>query len=141
DGLSNEAVLSAPRRHLVCFRDTVPSGVPSGVQLPADAREGADFRVHVGPKPESGKVWAVAGLAEREGVSEASFEASLNGRALGAAENVADLHGFGGGTVRAIQFPCPLDAVKEGYNTLSLRQVGESAAQQIVWAEIRIDPK
>ncbi|MFH1920757.1 MAG: hypothetical protein ABIP48_12815, partial [Planctomycetota bacterium] len=28
EGLSNEAVLSAPRRHLVCFRDTVPSGVP-----------------------------------------------------------------------------------------------------------------
>ena len=141
DGLSRQAVLSALRRHPVCFRDTVPSDFPNGVQLPADAREGGSFRVHVGPKPASGKVWAVVGLAERDGVSEASLEASLNGQALGAAENVADVGGFGGGTVRAIQFPCPLDAVKEGYNGLSLRQVDGATAQQIVWAEIRIDPK
>ena len=140
DGLSRQAVQSAPRRHPLCYRDTVPPGFPSGVQLPANARDGRDFRVHVGPKPESGKVWAIAGLAQRDGVAGASFEASLNGRVLGAAENVTNLQGFGGGTVRAVRFPCPLDAVKDGYNTLYVRQVDGSVAQQLVWIEIRMEP-
>ncbi len=141
DGLSRRAVLCAPRRHPVCYRDTVPSGFPNGAQLPADARKGKSFRVHIGPKPESGKVWAIAGLSRRDGVREANFEGSLNGRALGAAENVTNLQGFGGGTVRAVRFPCPLDAVKDGYNRLSIRQVDGSAAQQIVWVEMRLDPR
>jgi hypothetical protein len=140
EGLSREVVESAPRRHPVCYRDTVPSGFPSGVQLPADARAGKGFRIHVGAKPESGKVWAMAGLARRDGVAEASFEASLNGRALAAAEDVANLQGFGGGTVRAVRFACPLDAVKDGYSVLRIGQVDGSAAQQIVWVEIRTEP-
>jgi hypothetical protein len=140
EGLSREAVLNALRRHPVCYRDTVPSGFPSDVQLPADARAGASFRIHVGPKPEPGKVWAIAGLAKRDGVAEAGFEASLNGRLLAAAEDAADLHGFGGGTVRAVRFACPLDAVKDGHNVLRIGQVDGSAAQQIVWVEIRMEP-
>ena len=140
EGLSREAVQGAPRRHPVCYRDTVPSGFPSGVQLPADARAGKSFRIHVGAKPESGKVWAVAGLARREGVAEASFEASLNGRLLAVAEDAAGLQGFGGGTVRAVRFACPLDALQDGYNVLRIGQVDGSAAQQIVWVEIRTEP-
>ena len=140
DGLSRQAVLSAPRRHPVCYRDTVPSGFPNGIQLPAEARNGRDFCVYVGPKPKSGKVWAIAGLAKRDGVAEAQFEAWLNDRALSAAENVVNWQGFGGGTVRAIRFPCPLDAVKDGYNKLHIGQIGDSTAQQIVWVEIRVEP-
>jgi hypothetical protein len=140
DGLSSQAVLGAPRRHPVCFRDTAPSDVPSGVQLPVDARSGGAFRIHIGPRSKSGKVWALAGLANREGVAEAGFEAKLNGRALGEPENVADLQGLGGGAARAIRFPCPLDAVNDGYNELNLRQVQGSANQQIVWVEIRLTP-
>jgi hypothetical protein len=141
DGLRGQAALNAPRRHPVCYRDTVPSGFPSGVQLPRDAGDGASFRVHVGPKPKSGKVWAVAGLAARNGVAEARFEASLNGQALGAAENVANPQGLGGGAVRAIRFACPLDAVKDGYNQIRIGQVDGSVAQQIVWLEIRVEPE
>ena len=36
EGLSRQTVLAAPRRHLVCYRDTVPPGFPDGVQLPAE---------------------------------------------------------------------------------------------------------
>ncbi len=140
EGLSREAVQGAPRRHPVCYRDTVPPGFPSGAQLPADARAGASFRIHVGPKPKSGKVWAIAGLAERDGGAEASFEASLNDRVLGAAEDVASLQGFGGGTVRAVRSACPLDAVHDGYNVFRIGQVDGSVAQQIVWVEIRVEP-
>lgn len=140
DGLAKQPVLKALRRHPVCFRDTVPSGFPNGAQLPADAREGRNFRIQMGPKPATGNAWAIAGLAKREGVADATFEASLNGRALGAVEDVVNLNGFGGGTVRAIRFPCPLDAVKDGYNKLHIRQVGGSVTQRIVWVEMRIEP-
>lgn len=139
DGLARETVVNAPRRHPICYRDTVPSGFPNGAQLPADAREGREFRIHVGPKPEAGKVWAVAGLAKREGVGEASFEASLNDQKLSATEEVASLDRFGGGTVRAVRFACPLDVVEDGYNRLRIGQIEGSAGQQIVWAEIRVE--
>jgi len=139
EGLSRQAALKASRRHPLCYRDTVPAGFPNGAQLPVNARAGGSFRIHAGPKPESGKCWAIAGLAQRDGVAEAGLEATLNGRALGAAENVANPKEFGGGTVRAVRFPCPLDAVKDGYNELGLRQASGIAAQQIVWVEIRLE--
>ncbi|NLS98094.1 MAG: hypothetical protein GXX96_38685 [Planctomycetaceae bacterium] len=141
DGLSREVVQNAPRRHPVCFRDTVPARFPNGAQLPVDAAAGGDFQIHVGTRPKSGKAWAIAGLARRDGVAEARLEGSLNGRELGPAENVPDLGGFGGGTVRAVRFPCPLDAVNEGNNKLQIRQTGGGPSQQIVWVEIRFDPK
>jgi hypothetical protein len=141
DGLSKQVVQSSPRRHLVCFRDTVPSGFPNGSQLPVDTGVGRDFRIHVGSKLESGKVWAIAGLDQRDGVAKARFEASINDRDLGPAENVPDLHGFGGGTVRAVRFLCPLNALNDGNNKLHIRQVDGNTPQQIVWVEIRFDPK
>ena len=141
DGLSRQVVQSSPRRHLVCYRDTVPSGFPNGSQLPVDTDVGRDFRIHVGAKPESGEVWAIAGLARRDGLAEARFTASLNDRELGLAENVPDLHRFGGGAVRAVRFPCPLDAVSDGYNKLHIRQTDGGTPQQIVWVEICLEPK
>lgn len=140
DGLSRQDVLAAPRRHPVCYRDTVPAGFPSGAQLPVDGRAGGSFRIHIGPKPQSGTAWAIAGLTQRDGVAAALFEGKLNGRALDAAENVVELRGFGGGTVRAVRFPCPLDALHDGYNEFHVRQADGAAAQQIVWVEIRIEP-
>jgi hypothetical protein len=141
DGLSPEVVQNAPRRHPVCFRDTVPSGFPSGVQLPADAAVGRDFQIHVGARPKSAKAWAIVGLAKRDGVAQASLEASLNDRKLGPGENAPDLGGLGGGTVRAVRFPCPLDAVNDGHNKLHIQQTDDTPPQQIVWVEIRFDPK
>ncbi len=141
DGLTRQVVRSSARRHPICFRDTVPSGFPNGAQLPVDAAVGGSFQIHVGAKPDLGKAWAVFGLAQRDGVAEADFDASLNDRALGSAENAPDLKGFGGGTVRAVRFACPLDAVNDGYNKLQIRQSGGSTPQQIVWVEIRFEPK
>ncbi len=140
DGLSRQEVLKTPRRHPICFRDTVPSGFPNGAQLPVDARDGGNFRIHVGPKPTAGKAWAIAGLAQHDGIADATFEASLNGRALRAAEDAMNLKGFGGGTVRAIRFPCPIAAIEDGTNDLRIRQVDGSVAQRIVWIEVRLDP-
>lgn len=140
EGLSRQAVLKAARRHPVCYRDTVPAGFPNGAQLPVDAQRGAVFRIHLGPKPDSGKVWAIAGLAQRGGGVEATYEAHLNGRTVGAAEDVSDLQGFGGGTARAVRFLCPVGAVQDGYNELRLRQLKGTDGQRIVWVELRVEP-
>jgi hypothetical protein len=140
DGLSQQAALAVPRRHPVCYRDTVPAGFPSGAQLPVDARAGGSCRIHIGPQPQSGKFWAIAGLAQRDGVAPARFEGQLNGRKLGSAEDVSERRGFGGGTVRAIRFPCPLDVLRNGYNEFHVQQSDGATAQQVVWVEIRIEP-
>jgi hypothetical protein len=43
--------------------------------------------------------------------------------------------------VRAVRFLCPLDSVKDSTNELSIRQITSSKAQQIVWVEMRLQPK
>jgi hypothetical protein len=140
EGLGAEGVQKAPRRHLVCYRDTVPAGFPNGACLPVEGPAGGSFRLHVGPRPTAGKVWAVAGLAQRDGVADASLTGTLNGTALGPAEAVADISRLGGGTVRALKLACPLDAVRAGYNDLTLQQPAGQPAQQVVWVELRIEP-
>ncbi len=140
DGLSGPTVLGAPRRHPICFRDTVPPGFPNGVQLPADAIDGGPFSIHIGPGPTSGKVWVLVGLAQRDGVAESTFEASLNGHSLGKGEEVINLEPLGGSPARALRFLCPLDVVTSGSNQLHLQQVAGTPPQQIVWVEIDVDP-
>jgi hypothetical protein len=139
-GLSAEAVQKAPRRHPVCFRDTVPAGFPNGVCLPVEGPAGGSFRLHLGPRPTTGAVWAVVGLAKRDGVGEATLTGTLNGTALGPAQPVDDISHCGGGTVRALKLACPLDAVRTGSNDLTVQQPAGQPAQQVVWVEIRIEP-
>lgn len=141
EGLWPQATLHAARRHPVCYRDTVLPGTSNGAQLPAAAKAGKTFAIPVGPKPPSGKVWAIACLAKRDGVADARLEASLNGRPLAAAEDASGLKSFGGGAARAVRFACPLDALVDGSNQLHLRQVDGLVDQQIVWVEICMEPK
>ncbi len=140
DGLTRATVFSSPRRHLVCFRDTVPAGFPDGAQLPADARAGKAIRVPIGAKPTSGTITAIVGLAGRDGVAGATFEATLNGTAMTAIADVADRQSLGGNPARAICISFPLDAAKDGDNELCVKQSDAGGDQQIVWVEICIDP-
>ena len=140
EGVGGKITASAARRHPVCFRDTVPKGFPSDTQLPADARAGKTFRIYIGPKPNSGKVWAIAGLAKRDGLASASFQAKLNGRILKADADLPSTKQLGGKAVRAIRFAIPLAAVRAGYNKLELRQAAGANGQQFVWVEIRVEP-
>jgi len=137
-GVGTKFVAGAARRHPVCFRDAVPAGFSMSVQLPADARVGKTFRIHIGPCPNSGKAWAIAGLAKRDGLADARFRAKLNDQTLKTAGDLKSLERIGGDTARAIRFAVPLNAVKAGFNELDLRQIGGSTGQQIVWVEIRI---
>lgn len=138
-GLARDVVARASRRHLVTYRDTVPAGFGNGAQLPVEAPAGGTFRLHLGPRPATGKTWLVAGLAARDGVSESRIAATCNGRATGPAEELKDLRGIGG-AARAVRFACPPDAISDGENTFTLRQTEGGAAQQIVWVEVRVEP-
>jgi hypothetical protein len=137
-GLSSAALAGAPRRHPATYRDTVPATFPHGAQLPIEASQGGQVRLHLGPGATGGRVWAILGLAARDGAGSARLLATLNGRRLAAAEELPDLRGLGG-TARAVRFPCPADAVRAGYNDLDLRQLDGAPAQQIVWVEFRVD--
>lgn len=138
DGVSPQVAAKGSRRHPVCFHDTIPKGSSRHEQLPADARTGKTFRIHIGPKPKSAKVWAVAGLANRDGLADAVFQAKLNGKMLKADSDLPSTKELGGKAARAIRFACPLNAVNAGYNELELRQTAGSNGQQIVWVEIRV---
>lgn len=134
-GLGKDVVFTQPRRHLQCFRDTVPSGFPNGVVLPAEGAE-ASFTINTGPKPAAGTVRFIIGLGEKPGVAEAAYTASVNGTACAASVDVENPAQFPG-AVRAIAFECPLDAVKDGGNVFAVQQ---PAGQQIIWAEVRVEP-
>ncbi len=140
EGLGMERVCTAPRRHPVCYRDTVPAGFPNGVCLPVEAPAGGAFRVFTGPRPASGKVWAVAGLAARDGVAQATLEGTLNGFPLGPCGDEGNPARLGGRPARALRLECPLPAVADGLNELVLRQPAGQPSQQIVWVEMRFEP-
>ncbi len=140
-GVGPAVVEHAPRRVPVCFRDTVPPNFPNNVRLPVDAPSGGEFRIHFGPKPTSGKAWIIAGLSGRDGVGEARFLATVNGRATEPAPDLDSCAEIGGGARRAVRFECPLTAFRDGCNTVTLRQKTDSAPpQRIVWVELRSAP-
>jgi len=139
-GLGLDVVQREVRRHPVCYRDTVPAGFPNGACLPVEGPASGRFRLHVGPAPRPGRVWAIAGLAQRDGVDQAALGGELNGQALGPAQPMEAIADLGGGTVRALMLLCPQGACRDGYNDLRLVQTSGGAAQQIVWVELRIEP-
>lgn len=138
-GLAYDVVQRLPRRHPVTYRDTVPSGMSNGAVLPIDGPEGGEFRIYAGPKPEGGSVIFLAGLADREGVADSRFDAKLNGQACEETQDYAGDTEYPG-VKRAVQFACPLEALQQGYNTVTLKQREGGSPQQAVWAELRIEP-
>jgi len=139
-GLGADLVRRVERRHPVCYRDTVPSGFPNGVCLPAELSEGREFRIHIGPAPTSGRVELVVALARHDGVSAATFQAEINGTEAAFSGDLQDAVDIGGDPARAIRFGCPLTAVRDGYNTVRFKQTPGQPPQTVVWVELRIGP-
>lgn len=138
-GLSADTVSKGQRRYPVCYRDTVPDGFPNGAALPVEGLQGGSFRIHIGPKPASDNIWIVAGLAKRDGISNAVFRAEINGVDVKIAGDLSDRTDIGGDPARAIRFLCPNRPVRDGFNEVKIvQESGEP--QQIVWVEIRIEP-
>jgi len=139
EGLALNVVTARPRRHVVTYRDTVPAGVSNNTQLPAAMHQNPTFHIYTGPTPEKASVVFLVGLADGEGVADATFSAMLNGKACTAIEDAADVSAFPGVT-RAVQFRCPLEAMAEGYNDFAVAQAADQREQRTVWAHVRIDP-
>ena len=138
-GLSLDAVTQAPRRHVVTYRDTVPPGVSNNAALPVDGRKGGTFRIYIGPAPKKCRVEFVAGLSARDNTAKAKFEAVVNDKACAPLAD-ADHPDLFTGAARAVVFACPLDALRDGYNEIRIHQSDDLTEQQVVWAELRIDP-
>jgi hypothetical protein len=132
-GLGLDLVSSLPRRHIQTYRDTVPAGFPSGAVLPAEGEE-ASFTMHIGSKSSAATVTFLIGLAQRDGVAEALYTATVNGVPCEVGTNVSEPGNFPG-AARAIAFACPLEAVRDGANSVVVKQ---PQGQQIVWAEMRV---
>jgi outer membrane protein assembly factor BamB len=139
-GLDEETVVSAPRRHPVCYRDTVPKGFSSGSQLPKTLDKPVTFVIPTGKKPSAGKATVILGLADQAGVKEAACAGSLNGNpSTACAEVSSNLKKYGAKTARALCFEFPLDAVRDGTNTVVIAPKA-GTPQQIIWAEIAFVP-
>jgi hypothetical protein len=138
-GLGLDVVTHAPRRHVVTYHDTVPAGMSNGAVLPIDGHKGGALRLYIGPAPKNGQVLFIAGLAARDHVGDAAFGVSLNGKPCKAIADCEPASQFPN-SVRAVQFECPLDSVRDGYNDLHVQQQPDQTEQQIVWAELRVEP-
>jgi len=139
-GVGKAYVAAQQQRFPVCFRDTVPKGFPSGVALPVRGRTGGTFRIHIGTVPTSGQAHVVFGLAKAEGMTEAAFEVKFNGQSVSPDADLPNCAGLGGDSVRAIRFTVPRSALRNGHNTITLKQTSEGPEQTIVWTEIRLSP-
>jgi hypothetical protein len=83
----------------------------------------------------------VFGLARREGAAEARFECTVNGRRVGEPTRSEYVRGLGGDAASAVRASCPLDVLRDGINEFGLRQTAGAVGQQVVWAELRFDPR
>ena len=81
----------------------------------------------------------IAGLAQRTDLMKAAFAVTVNGAACTAIEDREDPEQYSA-AARAVQFECPMTAVQSGNNEIAIKQTGDQTPQQIVWAEMRVEP-
>jgi hypothetical protein len=139
-GVGSSYIDTQERRFPVCYRDTVPSGFPSGVALPVKGRKGGTFRIHIGAAPASGQAHLVLGLAKAEGSKAVIWEVTVNGNPVLPDTDLPTCAGLGGDPAQAIRFAVPRIALQSGYNTVAVKQTTESPEQTLVWAELRLAP-
>jgi hypothetical protein len=137
-GLDDSVLQRSVRRFPVTYRDVVAEGVSNDAQLPRTTDAPATFVIPIGAKLDSDKLLIIIGLGKGEGVSDASFTATINGKSATAVAFASEeLHNPD--VAHALCFDCPLQAAQDGYNTVTVQQTSGDL-QRIVWAELRIVP-
>ncbi|MCC7493111.1 MAG: hypothetical protein IT204_12210 [Fimbriimonadaceae bacterium] len=134
DGLSLTAATTAPRRHPVCFRDTVPAGFATGIALPRDLSAGGTWSVPIGPRPTAGTLSVVLGLTAPP---PPGLALTLNGQPVGPPQPHHELKDLGGSPTHAVRYPCPPPAARDGHNQITLAP-SPGAAGKVVWVEVRV---
>lgn len=138
-GFSPAAVAGETRRHPVTFRDTVPRGFADGTQLPVRLPGKGSVRTHLGAGDGGGSAHAVLGLSAAGG-DITRLRVKLNGRELVAAGEVSDRRRIGG-AARACRFVCPPGSARAGENVLEFTTPDGADPLEIVWVEIRVEPR
>lgn len=138
-GIDDAFLAKQERRYPVCFHNIAPAGLPNAAQLPQEIDKPVTVRVLAGNTATQGKAWLVLGFEKRDGLDEAKFSATLNGKDLGSMDEEKGLDRFDNIPARAVKFPCPEGAVQIGENEMVLSQIaGEK--QRLVWVELRVAP-
>jgi hypothetical protein len=124
-----------PRRHVTTFPDTWAPGEPRAIALPATPNKGElkEFRIHIGPKPKSGKVMLALGIQKDARITKKSLEVRVNG----------DLCGLIGPVklpvpaprIPVYGFEVPLSTVKRGNNLI---EIVPQTKITVGWVEIKI---
>ncbi len=139
-GFRPQDLVSAFRRHPVCYRDTVPSGFPNDIQLPVEAYVGKTFRIHIGARPKRGSASVVVGLAGDNPHNPLQLIAFVNGKKIGTQRPFTELFRLGGRPTKGVQFPCRLSVLHDGNNEVTVRQKkAERSGWKIVWVELQIN--
>ncbi len=137
EGLSLDTITQRARKHVITYHDTVPAGVPAGIQLPRNTTDGPSFRMNIGPAPRRGTAVLVLGLKEQE--PKASPTVTLNGQPCTLVDPKPD--GFQVPDAKGqLGYACPISALRNGYNEVEVRAKTPSDSATIVWVGLRLDP-
>jgi hypothetical protein len=139
------------RVYPVSIYETLPPGSNYRQTLPAEItpQKTLTAKVHIGPKPTTGRCVIRVGLDQSEDLATVKLAARVNGSVCRAIEdlpvpakpprpgvprmNVSEV------APRLAQFEVPLDAAVRGYNSVELA-VEHGGPQTVIWLEILIDP-
>ena len=135
-----ETACAHPRRHVITYSDTHPTGQPIPQALPAkcDKDQIAVFRIHIGPKPTTGQSQVILGLGKKGNTDAEKLNVWVNGEKC----EFADMPNIPLPPIvhKASAFTIPNDATNDGYNIIEV--LGEDGEPyEILWSEIRIEPK
>ncbi len=124
-----------PRRHVVTFADTWAPGEARAQLLPAATAPDRwqAFRVHIGPKPQSGRVEARIGFEGLTEVQLRTWELRVNGVPCPLRGAVSGLKP--GPPSSLFAFDVPLGALNRGYNLIELHPRHNA---NIIWVELAV---
>ena len=128
---SPETLAGKARRHVVTYSDTWAPGEPEATSLPKRCEKGktAEFRLHIGPKPQSGKSTVLIGT--REG--ESDIQVHVNSSLCPGVESHPD-DGTRSPAETLYECDVALEELNPGYNVIEV--TSRTADVEIVWVEV-----
>lgn len=133
---SLQSIEGKTRRHVVTYTDTWATGEPQCSALPTLCQENGwqEFRINIGPKPDSGNALLVLGI-ESGDISQESISVFVNGKIV-ALDGSIDLP-MPHPDFSTYSFTVPLSTLSRGYNMVVMTSKNE---MKIGWVEIIIHP-
>lgn len=130
-----ETLKDRSRRHVLTYPDTWAPGEARAIRLPEKCIPGqySDFRIHIGPRPDKGKVSVILGISDNRILKKDQLKVLLNGEEC-SFEGIADLSKpRPEGAIYS--YNVPLNSVLDGYNIIEVLAENEL---EINWVEIYV---